>query len=209
METGVADAPRTKSPASLRLTVLLGFLGSGKTTMLLAMSRYLVSQGRRVAIVVNEAGKVPIDGSVLGTSTNRVREIFGGCFCCQLAGSLLETLQEVRRDLDVDRVFLEPSGLADPSQIKSLAETAGLPTRHVAVLDLERLEFLREVITPLVNNTLLAADIVLLNKADLVTTEVVREAEAFVRETRPDVPVRVLSASKGMDRSLLEEVLAE
>ncbi len=208
--TGV-NATRSGSADNMRMVVLLGFLGSGKTTLLLEMSRYLVARGRRVAIIVNEAGQVPIDGTVLGTSTSsdRVREIFGGCFCCQLAGNLLQSLNEVRRDLEVDRVFLEPSGVADPGQIKSLVETAGIPTRHLALLDLERIDFLREVITPLVHNTIQTADLVLLNKADLVSPEVVRETESYVHEVRPGVPVRVTSTLNVLDRALMEEVLAE
>ncbi len=69
----------------MKLIVVAGFLGSGKTSLLLEIARHLVDDGRTVAVIENEIGEVGIDGRLIAEQGLVVRELFGGCICCTLA----------------------------------------------------------------------------------------------------------------------------
>lgn len=105
----------------LPVTILTGFLGSGKTTFL----NYLLShnQGEKLAIVENEFGEVSIDSALLKHSqTMELIELSNGCICCSVRGELTEALHELldkieRGDVTIDRLILETTGLADPGPI--------------------------------------------------------------------------------------------
>lgn len=99
----------------MKLVILTGFLGTGKTTMLLAVICYLVSEnGRKFVIVESEVGEIGIDGTHLVSEGLDVRELFAGCVCCQLAGILVSTLNEIKDAIDPDSVFVETPGIAVP-----------------------------------------------------------------------------------------------
>lgn len=108
-------------PTPLPVTILTGFLGSGKTTLI----NYLLehNQGERIAIIENEFGSVGVDGDLIkGASNVEVIELSNGCVCCSIRGELTESLQGLLQridsgDLKVDRLILETTGLADPAPI--------------------------------------------------------------------------------------------
>ena len=104
----------------MRVNLLFGFLGSGKTTL----ARNLLStdsRGRKMAVIVNEFGEVGIDGAILegrkdGEAIDMV-ELTSGCLCCTLKGSLLTAVEELRRKADVDQVVIEATGVAEPEEM--------------------------------------------------------------------------------------------
>src|SRR5208337_4721830 len=98
-------------PAPLKITAVYGFLGSGKTTVMLALAEEAVARGRRAAIVVNEAGRVPVDGRMLRVGGLPVKEIFSGCICCSVVGDFIETLRALSREPELNQIFIEPSGM--------------------------------------------------------------------------------------------------
>ncbi|WP_434777362.1 CobW family GTP-binding protein [Neisseria sp. Ec49-e6-T10] len=111
------DQMRTALP----VTVLTGFLGSGKTTLI----NYLLDhhQNEKIAIVENEFGSVGIDGGLLkGKANVEVIELSNGCVCCSVRGELTEALHDLLAQIDsgalqIDRLILETTGLADPAPI--------------------------------------------------------------------------------------------
>lgn len=116
----------------MKVTQVSGFLGTGKTTLMLALSRKLTEAGGKVAMVVNEIGEVPVDGEVLAEGGMQVKSIGGGCICCEVAANLASTLSQLYREFGPDHVLLEPSGVAVPSQVK----TASLMADRDASLEL-------------------------------------------------------------------------
>lgn len=188
--------------------VIGGFLGSGKTSLILDFARWFTASGGRLGILVNEAGTVGIDGSVLTAPGHQVREVFGGCVCCSLAGDL-ELGVRALAAYDIDLVVLEPSGMAELDRIAALLEDhAGSAVVVAAVIDAPRLELLRRVAGRLLDSSVRAARFVLLNKVDAAEESASSEARAWVRRLRPEADLLEVSAELGVDPSVWE-VLAE
>jgi G3E family GTPase len=171
----------------MRIVQIAGFLGSGKTTLLLRVSRELAEhKDLKVALVVNEIGEIPVDGKVMEESGMKVKDIGGGCICCEVAGTFAKTLTQLYRDFAPDIVLVEPTGVAIPRQVKAAAEMgsrgAAIEIGPVIVLfDATRPDELldMELMGRLVTSQLVDADIVVVSKTDAVPeAEVARAAEA-------------------------------
>jgi G3E family GTPase len=124
------------SAAAIPVSVLTGFLGSGKTTML----RQLLSQPdfSRTAVIINEFGEIGLDHELVAASEDSFVELLTGCLCCKIRTDLAQTLQELlqRRDegrcTPFDRIVIETSGLADPAPIlQTLMTDAAVASRLV------------------------------------------------------------------------------
>ena len=117
METFQRDPLAGKIP----LTLITGFLGSGKTTLVSRLVRH--PDMRRVAVVINEIGEIGIDHDLVTTSSENITLLANGCICCSVRTDLQETLRDLfaRRSVgevfDFDRVIVETTGLADPAPV--------------------------------------------------------------------------------------------
>jgi G3E family GTPase len=110
----------------MRIVQIAGFLGSGKTTLLLRVSHALAEKhGMKVAMVVNEIGEIPVDGKVMEESGMKVRDIGGGCICCEVAGTFAKTIGQLYKEFGPDIVLVEPTGVAIPHQVKAAAAMGG------------------------------------------------------------------------------------
>jgi len=180
---------------------IAGFLGSGKTTVLLEVARALTEAGARVAVIENEIGEVGVDGGYVREQGLPVQEIFGGCICCTLQIGLVQTLETLTATYSPDWVLLEPTGLASPGDILGLLpdhvdDLAVL--RVLTVVDAVRWPMLLEVVEPLVTSQLQSADVVAVNKADEVDAETLEAVMASVRSlSRDDSLVLAVSAAEG------------
>lgn len=184
----------------MRLLVVAGFLGSGKTTVLLDLARRLTDDGFSLAIVENEIGEIGIDGEVVRRHGLPVRELFGGCICCTLQTGLVETLRAVEAEFAPDYAVVEPTGLAAPGDVVATVREL-MPSLEsittVTLVDAERWEMLWEVVEPLVTAQVEAADIVAVNKADAAGVAATAAAGAAVRRLNPTAPVLVTDATAG------------
>jgi len=167
------------------VTVLTGFLGAGKTTLL---NRILTAEhGRRVAVIVNEFGEVGIDHHLLISSEQEIVEMSNGCICCTVRGDLLRSLfQLLEHRAKFDTLMIETTGLADPApvvqtffideRIKSQFQLNGVVTvvdsKHIAQ-QIDNSTEAREQIA--------FADLVLLNKLDLISPEDLQELEYKIK----------------------------
>ena len=167
------------------VTVLTGFLGAGKTTLL---NRILTAEhGRRVAVIVNEFGEVGIDHHLLISSEQEIVEMSNGCICCTVRGDLLRSLfQLLEHKSKFDTLMIETTGLADPApvvqtffideRIKNEFQLNGVVTvvdsKHV-VQQIDHSTEAREQIA--------FADMVLLNKLDLISPEDLQELEYKIK----------------------------
>lgn len=193
------------------LIVIAGFLGSGKTSLLLPLARRLSQAGSRLAVVENEVGKIGVDDQVLKAEGLRVREIYSGCVCCSLRGDLVQALLELERSWNPDVVLLEPSGVAGPDQVRDAFVGYGgnLGCRLViVVLDATRAPLLQSGYLPLVRRGVEAADVLVVNKCDAAAPGAADDLACWAHAIRPRVPVLAVSAQTGAGLEALSEQVA-
>lgn len=171
------------------VTVLTGYLGSGKTTLL---NRILSEDhGKRYAVIVNEFGEIGIDNDLIVESDEEIYEMNNGCICCTVRGDLIRTVEGLmRRPGRFDAILVETTGLADPAPVAQtffMDDDVRSKTRLDAVVALVdakhlplRLKDSREAA-----DQIAFADVVVLNKIDLVTEDELREVEASIRAINP------------------------
>jgi G3E family GTPase len=181
-----APTPAQKIP----VTVITGYLGSGKTTLL---NHILTGQqGRKVAVIVNEFGEIGIDGQLIEQDGDeQLIEFNNGCLCCTVRGDLVTTIDKLRqRAGDLDAILIETTGLADPAPVAStffVDEAVRAGTRldaFVTVVDSVNLEKNLEQSVE-AQEQVAFADIVLVNKTDLVDEEQLQRIERRVRSLNP------------------------
>jgi cobalamin biosynthesis protein CobW len=173
--------------------VVSGFLGSGKTTLVRRILEDAQRQGVRVALISNEFGELGIDQALLGEMRDDYVELRGGCVCCKLSDQLVDTLQMLRERADPDRVVIETSGVALPydTQLNFWRKpVAGWIRDDVAVVvvNAEQLHLRREL-EGTFEQQVSSADLLVLNKLDLVPAAAVPALEAALREIEPEAPI--------------------
>ena len=180
-------APATRCP----LTVVGGFLGAGKTTLL---NRLLAGSQGRYAVLVNDFGAINVDAGLIQDHDGQTLRLTNGCVCCSLADGFLDTLMRVLAEPEpFDHIVIEASGVGDPGAIAEIALVEpGLVLRGVVVLaDAERLPGLAA--DPRLGDTLArqirAADLLVLNKRDLVDASGRAAARTTLAALAPGIPV--------------------
>ncbi len=173
--------------------VVSGFLGSGKTTLVQHLLADAQRQGLRVAIVSNEFGELGIDQALLGDGEEAYVELEGGCVCCKLSDELRETLQMLWEKVQPDRVVVETSGVAMPfeTQINFWREPVKSwvgSDMAVVVVNAEQLSEERDL-EGTFEYQVSSADLLLLNKLDLVASSEIPALEARLAEMAPDTPI--------------------
>jgi G3E family GTPase len=185
----------TTPPAAARrrlpLTVIGGFLGAGKTTLL---NRWLRDAGgQRLAVLVNDFGALNIDAELIAANTGEAIALSNGCVCCQigddLSGALIQVLESPER---FDAVVIEASGVSDPWRIAQLGRAdPGLALDGVVVLvdaSVARAQWRDALLTDTVERQLKAADLIVVNKIDLVDDSERAALRAWIETVAGAVP---------------------
>ena len=177
------------SSEKIPVTVLTGYLGAGKTTLL---NRILSEpHGKKYAVIVNEFGEIGIDNELVVGADEEVFEMNNGCICCTVRGDLVRILDGLmRRKGKFDAIIVETTGLADPAPVAQtffIDENVGRKTRLDAVVTVADAKWLNERLkdAPEAKNQIAFADVILINKTDLVSSEQLSEVEARVRGINP------------------------
>jgi G3E family GTPase len=197
------------------VTVLTGFLGAGKTTLL---NRILTEQhGRRYAVVINEFGELGVDNDLVVDADEEVFEMNNGCVCCTVRGDLIRIIAGLmKRAKRFDGIIVETTGLANPAPVaQTFFVDDGVRAKTkldaiVTVADAKNLPA-RLADSAEASAQIAFADIIVLNKLDLVSEEEAAAVEArirainplarIVRATRADVPVESLLHQNAFDLS--------
>ena len=171
----------------MELILISGFLGSGKTTMLLStVDQIIAMTNKKVVIIKNDFGNVGIDAKVMEKSGLQVRELPSGCICCTLGVDFLKTLTTVATEYHPDLVFVEPSGLADPASIIILMKGYKGPKvdriRVMIIVDAVRFNLISRAMPAPMERQLKIGDVIVINKIDEATKEQIDEVRQAVHK---------------------------
>jgi G3E family GTPase len=171
------------------VTVLTGYLGAGKTTLL---NRILSEpHGQKFAVIVNEFGEIGIDNDLVVGADEEVFEMNNGCICCTVRGDLIRIIDGLmRRKGKFDAIIVETTGLADPAPVAQtffVDENVGKRAKLDAVVTVADAKWLKDRLrdAPEAKNQIAFADVILINKTDLVSEADLREVEARIRGINP------------------------
>ena len=171
------------------VTVLTGYLGAGKTTLL---NRILSEpHGRKYAVIVNEFGEIGIDNDLVVGADEEVFEMNNGCVCCTVRGDLVRIIDGLmRRKGKFDAIIVETTGLADLGPVAQtffMDDNVGRKAKLDAVVTVADAKWLNERLkdAPEAKNQIAFADVILLNKTDLVAPDELSEVEARIRGINP------------------------
>lgn len=195
------------------VTVLTGYLGAGKTTLL---NRILTEDhGKKFAVIVNEFGEAGIDGDLVVGADEEIFEMNNGCICCTVRGDLIRILDGLmKRKGKFDAIIVETTGLADPAPVAQtffVDQDVGDATKLDAVVTVTDAKWLLERLkdAPEAKNQIAFADVIVLNKVDLVSADELAGVEAAIRAinpyaklhktTRCDVPIDQLLDRNAFD----------
>src|SRR6266700_873201 len=181
----MSEATAPKIP----VTVLTGYLGAGKTTLL---NRILSeNHGKKYALIVNEFGEIGIDNDLIIGADEEVFEMNNGCVCCTVRGDLVRILDGLmKRKGKFDAIIVETTGLADPAPVAQtffVDEDVQKNARLDAVVTVADAKWLSDRLkdAPEAKNQIAFADVIVLNKTDLVSRAELTEVEARIRGINP------------------------
>ncbi len=196
----------------LPVTIISGFLGSGKTSLLNHILKNQV--GLKTAVLVNEFGEIGIDNELIIEGSEDMIELNNGCICCSINGELLNTVSKVlERSEKIDYLIVETTGLADPLPVAMTFAAGDLREKVrldsiITVIDGENFDFE-------INNTsvaysqILYGDILLLNKCDLVKEEQLKKVEKFINKIKKEPRILRSTNSKVELQTILSVGLFE
>ena len=177
------------SSSKIPVTVLTGYLGAGKTTLL---NRILSeNHGKKYAVIVNEFGEIGIDNDLIIGADEEVFEMNNGCICCTVRGDLVRIMDGLmKRKGKFDAIIVETTGLADPAPVAQtffVDEDVQKNARLDAVVTVADAKWLSDRLkdAPEAKNQIAFADVIVLNKTDLVTKGELAEVEARIRGINP------------------------
>ena len=197
----------------MKLLILGGFLGSGKTSLLMQLARYMTDASGgtalyRVVILENEVGREGVDDRLLKSSGYNVENLFAGCACCTVGGELVTAVSAIEKDYGPDWMILETTGLAYPGLIRdNLRHALGKKSRLCPVPDASRWARLKIPMAELLAGQIFCADTVLINKVDLAGEETLEGMEADIRGMNPGAEVRRVSALEEIPTEIWDRVL--
>jgi G3E family GTPase len=200
------------------VTVLTGYLGAGKTTLL---NRILTEpHGKRYAVIVNEFGEIGIDNDLVVDTDEEVFEMNNGCICCTVRGDLIRILETLRkRKSKFDAIIIETTGLADPAPVAQtffVDDDVKAWTQLDAVVTVVDAKFLTDRLadSPEAKEQIAFADVILLNKTDLVDAAQLQDVEQRIYAINPYARVHrtqksAIALSEILDRGAfdLERIL--
>lgn len=196
------------SKREVPIVVVTGYLGSGKTTL---MQNILEQENRRIALIVNDMGSINIDAALLNNSQNTIVQVVmvemqNGCICCTLRDEFMAEIERLSNDESIEAIFVEASGISEPSSIAGAFVTYEEMTPDtrvylktvVSVVDADRIyrEFLHDLMADdemedgdvinLIMDQIEFCNLMILNKTDLLTDEQLEEVKVGLRNLQQE-----------------------
>lgn len=170
----------------VKVDIFSGFLGAGKTRLIkkLIEDKYYKE---KIAIVENEFGEVSIDGAILRETNTVIKEINSGCICCQVSGNFKKSIGNIIRNYEVDRLLIEPTGVAKLSELKRAFEDKELKDeveidRLITVVDSERFYIYLNNFRKFFVDQIKAADVIILSRTQNLDSKAVHKLKEDIQQ---------------------------
>lgn len=190
----------------MEILLLSGFLGSGKTTVLLELLNEIAARDIKVAVVENEIGQIGVDGKYLKHCGVEVQELLGGCICCTLSTDIVYTLNYLKDNHKPDLTIIEATGAARPKDVVKVIESniEGIKNiKTLSVVDGYRYRLLVQMMKPLIEAQLSASNIVAVNKIDEIDDMEIEYIKKDVSRINPEVKLVCVSAENKVNMEVL------
>jgi len=192
----------------MKVLLVAGFLGAGKTTLI----RHLLTSPPKglgkLAILVNEVGKIGLDGALLSGLNVDVVELTSGCICCSIKTDFLKAVQEIHHRFAPNHLIVEPTGVAQPGEILDVLSQSPLKDfcRVQSIVTIVDAGFFKakEMLGSFYDRQILGADVILLNKIDLVEEGMALEIGSRLEKMNPRARI-VLTENCSIESALLFE----
>ena len=206
----------------LKIDIISGFLGAGKTTFIKRLlSTDLTNE--KIVLIENEFGEISVDSLFLADSKIDIKELSQGCICCSLVGDFAKSLNDVIAKYNPDRIIIEPSGVGKLSDVIKAIEDCGLSeylNTYVALVDSSKAKVYAKNFKEFFADQIANAKTVVLSRTDVTAIDKINSSLEVVRSINDSCVViatpiaelsdeELLSAYEGESVSLFEEVLAE
>lgn len=197
----------------MKISILGGFLGSGKTSVILQLAKYIVGnnieKATKVVILENEIGEISIDDKLLRNDGYEVANMFSGCICCTMSGELVIGLHNIIRDFNPELIIMEATGVAYPHNIRETINRSIPDVECIVtcVTDAKRWKRLINPMEMLLKDQLTASDVILINKIDMVDKDTLAEVEASIRTFNDEANFFNISAAEQIDIEIFDAML--
>ena len=193
----------------MKIYIRGGFLGSGKTTLLMKMADMFINKGKKVSILVNEAGDIGVDGATINSQGYNAVELPNGCICCSMVGTMHESLMKIKSEIAPDILIIEPTGIAFPGKVREAIELIDYGEEFIQIIgifDGPRFKLFVEKKKDFYKKQLMDSDILVMNKMDLTPDDVKEEAIQWMNKEIPGIEVIPVVATTGEN---LDKVFSE
>ncbi|WP_414732212.1 GTP-binding protein [Acetobacterium carbinolicum] len=186
------------------IILFTGFLGSGKTTMLLKTIEMLAAADKKCAIIINEIGDVGIDNRQMRMLGYDVLDLFGGCVCCTMKVTLEVTINHLLEKYeDLDYILFEPSGMANPSSMYPAITNCGYhedEIQNIFIFDPTRIVLYQKRLNQLLNDSISLAKCVVINKIDQVNEEEIGAVVEMIMAIKPGIRTFKMNINNELSR---------
>ncbi len=206
----------------VKIDIISGFLGAGKTTFIERLLKTSI-KNEKVVLIENEFGEVSVDSDILADTNIDIKELSQGCICCSLVGDFSKSLAEVIEKFNPDRIIIEPSGVGKLTDVKKAIIDAGLEdgiNSLICLVDVSKAKVYAKNFGEFFIDQIQNAYTVVLSRCDVASLEKKNVAIDIVRKNNPKcvivtTPINELSdeellkAYEGFDTNLLDELKHE
>ena len=194
----------------VKIDIISGFLGAGKTTLIKKLLKDGF-QGEQVVLIENEFGEIGIDGGFLKEAGIQIREMNSGCICCSLVGDFGTSLKEVVTKYNPDRILIEPSGVGKLSDVikavQGVQDEVDIKLNsYTTVVDAKKCKMYMKNFGEFFDNQIQYAGAIIMSRTDIATEKKVQESLELLRSLNKDAAI-ITTPIENLDGKKLVEVM--
>ena len=200
----------------MKVLIFGGFLGAGKTTVIMQMAKYMIAMDpdamSKIVLLENEIGENGVDDKTLAETGMKVETLFSGCICCTMAGEMIENMCFIEKKFNPEWVILETTGMAYPRNVKKIVVDTfpKMEVHLISLVDAKRWNRMQRIpeLKDFSKEQLKGADIILINKRDLVSEDDLSRVDISVRQMNNTALLIHISAKKRINNEIWKKIFS-